>query len=105
MQHPGGGNGHDEIGDVKGKGDKIGFKIVFFTGYFQERDQHRIKPGYKPEDEEKNADDGDGKNVISLRPVGERYSCLVCHGDEFGEDFAEILSRKSSELSEQNFRS
>lgn len=66
MKYPGGGNGHDEIGDVKGKCDKIGFKIVFFAGNFQERDQYRIKPGYKPENEKKDANNRDRQNVISF---------------------------------------
>ena len=53
----------------------------------------------EPEDEEKNADDGDRKNVVSLRPVGERYSCLLCHGVRIGMKRNEIVPGKNRELS------
>ena len=66
------GNGHDEIGNIKGEGDKIGFKIVFFTGDFKEGDQYRVEPGNEAENEEKDANNRDREDVIPFGVAGQR---------------------------------
>ena len=46
------GDSHYKVGDIKCKGDKIGFEMCQFTGYAEVWNQYGIDPRHKSEDKE-----------------------------------------------------